>query len=434
MEQQRLPSQHTEQKSEEVQDIIDRMPTRWTWWVAGILFVLMTGVVAMGFVIEYPDTVSGEICISAGKAPVRIVANNSGRLHLLKNNRSKVKTGEVIGYIESAACYDDVCTLQKILETDILPQTLLSLPSSLNLGDLSADYNTFVLAYKEYDLLRSTKAYANMRTSLNKQIEAAHALVENIDEELTINQAALANMAFRLQKDSLLHEEDAISDEEYNNRQNSYLSAMQSNVGLRSSKLTKLAEIDQNHTEIAKVDVTEREELKKAYMNLLAKRNVLKDNTQRWFETFVMKSSIAGKLEYLGFWRDNVFVSTAQELFSVIPERNTPVGEVYIPIAGAGKVSIGQEANVKISDYPYDEYGLVKGRVESVSTIPNKLKTDNGTAEAYLVLITFPQGLVTNFGKTLTVNFEAKGQADIITKPKRLIERLFDNLKSKGNK
>ena len=55
-------------------------------------------------------------------------------------------------------------------------------------------------------------------------------------------------------------------------------------------------------------------------------------------------------------------------------------------------------------------------------------------AEAYLVLVKFPHGLVTNFGKKLTVNFEAKGQADIITKPKRLIERLFDNLKSKSQK
>lgn len=434
MEQEQLQRKNADRKSEEVQDIIDRMPTRWTWWVAGIVSVLMAGVIIMGFVIEYPDTVSGEIRISAGKAPVRIVSNSTGRLHLLKDNRMSVKIGEVIGYIESATNYNDVCRLLEIFHTKATPQTKLDLPLNLTLGDLSADYNNFVLAYKEYDLLRNTKTYANMRTSLRKQIESANNLAENIEKELDLNQLALENTASRLQKDSILHEDDAISDEEFNNRKNSYLAALQNNVGLKSTKLSKQAERDQYQSEIAKLDISEAEELKKAYMNMLAKLNVLRDNTERWQEAFVIKSSIEGRLEYLGFWRENVFVSSAQELFSVIPEHNASIGEVYIPTVGAGKVSVGQEANVKINDYPYDEYGLVKGQVEYVSTIPNKLKTDNGTVEAYLVLVRFPKGLVTNFGKKLSVNFEAKGQADIITKPKRLIERLFDNLKSKGNK
>jgi len=424
----------TDKKSEEVQDIIDRMPTYWTWWVAGVLSVLMAGVVVMGFLIEYPDTVSGEVSISAGKAPVRIVSNSTGRLHLMKANRAYVKAGEVIGFIDNAADYHDVCKVMKLLENEVTPQTTLLFPADLSLGDLSADYNGFALAYKEYDILRHTTTYANMRSSLHKQIDAAHEIVDNIDEELTISQKSLDNIANRLYKDSLLYEDDAISEEELKNRQGSYLSALQSSVGLKSSKLSKMAEIDQNMTEIAKVNVTESEALKKAYMNMLAKRNVLKDNAERWLESFVMKSTIDGKLEYLGFWRDNVYVSATQELFSVVPERNTPVGELYIPISGAGKVCKGQEVNIKISDFPYDEYGLVKGKVVSISSIPNKLKTDKGTAEAYLVLVRFPQGLVTNFGKELKVNFEAKGQADIITKPKRLIERLFDNLKAKGHK
>ena len=64
----------------------------------------------------------------------------------------------------------------------------------------------------------------------------------------------------------------------------------------------------------------------------------------------------------------------------------------------------------------------------------NKLKTQNGDVDAYLVVVAFPDGLKTNFGKTLPLDFESKGTAEIITKRKRLIERLFDNLKSKGEK
>ena len=48
--------------------------------------------------------------------------------------------------------------------------------------------------------------------------------------------------------------------------------------------------------------------------------------------------------------------------------------------------------------------------------------------------INFPGGLVTNFDKHLPLNFESKGTAEIITQPKRLIQRLFDNLKAKTEK
>lgn len=421
-------------RSEEVQDIIDRMPTRWTAWVVLIISVLITLLSILSFLINYPDTVSGQISVSASKAPVRLVANSNGRMHLLKHNHSKVTTGEVLGYIESGANYNDICRMVKSLDTEISPSSILVLPRHLQLGELSADYNNFVLAYKQYDLLRRTSVYNNMRSSLYKQIKAAKRLTENINVELDLSDKSLKNIKERYLKDSILSIDGAISEEELRSRHNTYLSALQNKINMKSSQLSKLAEIEQNETEIAKINITESEGLKKSYMDLLAKRNILKDNISRWFETYVIISPINGKMEYLGFWRENVFVTSSKELFSIIPHKSAPVGEAYIPISGAGKVRIGQDVDVRISDFPYNEYGYIKGRVRTVSEIPNKYQTNEGLLETYLVIVDFPEGLTTNFGKKLNVNFEAKGVANIITRPKRLIERLFDNLKSKGNK
>ena len=49
------------QKSEEVQAIIDRMPTYWVKWVVLCVGVLMGVIVLLGFMIQYPDTVDGQI-------------------------------------------------------------------------------------------------------------------------------------------------------------------------------------------------------------------------------------------------------------------------------------------------------------------------------------------------------------------------------------
>ena len=172
----------------------------------------------------------------------------------------------------------------------------------------------------------------------------------------------------------------------------------------------------------------------KLYSELLTKKNELANAILLWKERYLITAPIDGELEYSGFWRNNNFVQAGQELFSVIPHKNSIIGEVQIPSFGAGKVKVGQSANVKINNFPYDEYGLLRGKVTSVSRITNKLKTQNGDIDAYSVIISFPEGLITNFGQQLPLDFESKGVVEIITKPKRLIERLFDNLYAKGEK
>lgn len=98
-----MEKEEIEKRSEEVHDIVERMPTRLAAWTALVVTVLMGVVLALGFVIEYPDTVSGQISLTSGNAPVRLVAGSSGRLHLLVRNRMTVDGGTVLAYIENGA-------------------------------------------------------------------------------------------------------------------------------------------------------------------------------------------------------------------------------------------------------------------------------------------------------------------------------------------
>ena len=51
--------------------------------------------------------------------------------------------------------------------------------------------------------------------------------------------------------------------------------------------------------------------------------------------------------------------------------------------------------------------------------------------DSYLITVDLPQGLKTNYGEVLEFQYELGGIADIIIRDRRLIERLFDNLKSR---
>nr|WP_286860518.1 HlyD family efflux transporter periplasmic adaptor subunit [Proteiniphilum sp. UBA5510] len=423
------------QKSEEVQAIIDRMPTYWVKWVALCVGVLVGVIVLLGFLIQYPDTVDGQISVTATTAPVRLVANSNGRINLLQTNNSQLQKGDVISYLESGANYKHILWVENAINSlNENARNFITLPDTLILGEVSSAYNAFLLAYLQYERVLTSDIYGTMRQNLQQQIQSDEAVIANLDNEMHLKKQILHTSANQLRKDSLLLSAKGISEQEYQRQHTAHLSLQEAQLNLQSNRLMKQSEVSRNQLEIQRILLEETETKEKAYSDFITRKNELSNAVNLWKERYLQYSPVEGELEYLGFWRDNSFVQAGQELFSIIPDKNNILGEVMIPSFGAGKVETGQTANVKINNYPYDEYGLMKGMVKSVSRITNKLKTQNGDVDAYLVLISFPEGTVTNFGKILPLDFESKGTAEIITKRKRLIERLFDNLKAKGEK
>jgi hypothetical protein len=432
-----IPKQQEEnfaERSEEVQSIIERMPY-WTKWVALCVGVLMGVIILLGFFIKYPDTVDGQVSVTAVTAPVRLVANSSGRLILLQPDKTQIEEGTVISYIESGADYRHILWVDSLLDNPAgLEDENCTLPDSLLLGDVASAYNAFVLAYQQYIRILASDIYATMRQNLQHQVNSDRLIIENLNGELRLKANILKDSEHRLRQDSILLEKQVISEQDYRQQRASHLSLKESHLNLQSSRLLKQSEISRNLMEIQRIQLEETENMEKAYSEFVTRKNALANAVNLWKEHYLQYSPVEGELEYLGFWRDNSFVQSGQELFTVIPDKNNILGEVMIPSFGAGKVEAGQTANVKINNYPYDEYGLLKGVVKSVSRITKKIETASGTVDAYLVIVDFPHGTTTNFGKFLPLDFESKGTAEIITKRKRLIERLFDNLKAKAEK
>lgn len=424
------------ERSEEVQAIIDRMPTTGATWVAVITGILIGVVFLLGFIIKYPDTVDGQITITARSAPVRLVANSTGKVHLLITDKSRVSEGDVIGYIESGVNYEDVLRIDSLLAVyNISFLGQLSVPPSLTLGEIASTFSAFMIAHLQYLRFVESDMYKIRRSGLQRQIRIDEEIIRNMEKEDVLKKQLLQISGDRTRKDSALAVQKAISEEEYLRQSSEYLSHKYNYEAFRNEMLSRQAQIYKNRQELEQLDLEEQENKDRLLAELLVRKNELTNAIRVWKEKYVQYAPVCGELEFLGFWRENCFVQNGQELFSIIPSKNKMVGEVMIPSYGVGKIKVGQTANVKIENYPYDEYGLMKGKVQSISRLSHKMQTADGkSANAYRVIISFPYGAHTNFGKELMLDFESVGNVEIITKPKRLIERLFDNLKAKTEK
>lgn len=423
-----------EQRSEEVSDIVERMPTGWTKLVVGILMLVVLTMLALGIIIKYPDTVKGQIIVTGEQSPIRLVSNSSGRLQLLVANNSEVDKGTCIGYIETGTNYKDVLKLDSLCHLIKKHDTTIKFLEDLELGPLSVYYNDFVLAYNRYEKLLTTKVYDNMRKTLRNQQSSDKKVAENLQKEIKLNAEVLINKYEQYLADSLLYSVGALSHEYLEQQYNNVLSCRQSNIELKSAELTKLSSVHSIDIQLAKIDMDVNEELSSALDEMMTKYNILINQILLWKELYLFVAPIDGTLQYLGFWRNNVHINASTEIFSISPIKNQMIGELLIPSQGAGKVKVGQDVNVKLFDYPYNEYGYIRGKVNTISQLTCNVESSDGPIRVYLVTVTFPAGLKTNFANQLQLNFESAGTGEVITERRRLIQRLFDNLKAKETK
>ncbi|MCH5688236.1 HlyD family secretion protein [Niabella sp. W65] len=427
-----------ESRTEEVQDIIDRMPTKFGYWVGLIVLFIVLLMVSFGFIIRYPDVVAGKITINTSTAPIKLVANTNGKI-ILEINKSLdfVKQGEVIAHIENSTDYKDLVKLKTLLlqlnPNDINVGTH-SFPHRLSLGGLSAKYYIFLNALNLYNNFVSDKLYDKKIAGLRKLGFTQEQEFTNINNKAGITKEYIENSSKLFRRDSVLFHDRVLSESDLEKSKLNELSYKMNHNNITAEKLQKQKDRAQVQTQITEATIQKEEKLKELLMSLTASYNDLKENISMWEQTYLITAPFDGQVQFLKFWTTGQYVQASEPVFTILPIQQKPYGQVIVPSNGAGKVKEGQEVVIKLDNYPYNEYGAIRGEVSSISKTTNVEKTKEGDVETYLISVALKDGLVTNYGKKLEFVYEGKGSAEIITNDRKLIERFFDNLKYVANK
>ncbi|MEJ5050576.1 HlyD family efflux transporter periplasmic adaptor subunit [Chryseobacterium culicis] len=108
---------------------------------------------------------------------------------------------------------------------------------------------------------------------------------------------------------------------------------------------------------------------------------------------------------------------------SILPkEEERFVGKMVIPMEDALKVTPGQKVLIQFDNYHSQEYGVVEGKAQKIT------ETSDKTGKYYVKVI-LPKGLKISDNKNFYFDQELKGDAEIITKDVRLIDRFFHKIR-----
>ena len=417
-------------RSSEVQEILGGIPTRIVRYGIFVFFIVFSLIIASSFVFKYPDIIRSNIVVTTENPPATLVSRATGKIEeLLVADNQKVESGQIIALIQNSANYKDVLELQSIIESvqpvfDTLGLVQMErFDKNLLLGSVQEFYSQFLTKYNELLVFVEQDYYPQMNESLKRQLEMANILYNRLWEQKNAVEEEYNIKLRNYDRQRKLLAGGAISSIELEKAESEKLSKKSELDGLRSQLAERQIAINELEQKIIENDKLYLDQKNKYRSEMIQAFNNLKSEVSNWELTFLMRSPIDGIVSFNKFWSVNQNVAEGDKVFTIVPENmGELLGKVELPIRGSGKVQPGFDVNVKFDNYPYMEYGLVRGKVKNVSLVPE----DN----FYMVEVTFPNGLVTNYNKDLALQNNLMGQAEIITENLRLIQRIFNPLKS----
>lgn len=415
-------------RSEEVQEILTNPPIWIVRWGITLIFMLICIVLCLSFLIKYPDFVQAKVLVTTKQPTEMVIARSSGALDtIFIKNRDTVKAGQKLAILRNTANFEDVYYLKQII--DSVPFNLknfhfpLEKTSSLMLGEVNSAYLNFEKSYIDYFLLKNLDPYTN-------QLGGNKASLMELKNRLRnqITQKELLEQEYKLkqkdfEREKTLFEKGVISQKEYELKQLEILQ-MKKNVSAMAISISQITEaISTANQNLKKTRINEQEDNTRYASSLSQSYDLLKEAIRKWEYNYVLSSSINGVIGFQDFWGRNQFVNSGTIVFSILPtDTSTLVGKLLIPAQNAGKVTVGQKVFVKLDNYPYQQYGILIGKVSNLSISPN---SDSN----YTVYISLPNGTETSYHKSFKFTQELLGNAEIITEDLSVAERIFYKFK-----
>lgn len=352
--------------SRENNDMLGDMPEWLIHTGSYIVYGLIVFLIAGTALFKYPDTIKKSITIDDMGNVEWITANHSGMIDcFFIENQSQVKQNDTLGIMKNTASLNDVKRFCRVLANiewyyrtnDI--SYLKDYPFNLIMGEMSASYEQFTQAvrtcsmYHEFDLYLQKKKY--------------------LDEELKI-----LNETGKTDPLAILNVK------------------------------RELFELEINHKmEIGK----NRRMLELAYENMV-------NSLKTWENKYLIKSRHDGIMIWGKSWGMSNKVSEGDTLCTVISQqKGNPLGHIKLSQDDVAEVAVDDKVNIELNKYPTHSYGVLSGRVASISFVPYN--------KSYAVEVDFPDGLVTTNKKEIKYEIDMSGRAEIITSSRSILSRIF---------
>ncbi|HPX77067.1 MAG TPA: HlyD family efflux transporter periplasmic adaptor subunit [Bacteroidales bacterium] len=415
-------------RSEEYQEVLGATPN----WIlrSGITIILLVIIILLigSWFFKYPDVLNSRVVILTENPPVQLKAYASGKLtHIFYSENQDVQQDSVVAVIENTANLNDIFLISIMLDTlsDIryFPENI-----DLKLGELQQTWSGLVRIISSYRNFIEIDYYEQKNKSLTSQINYYNKYYSGLLNQVKIMDKENSLALVQFERDKSLYNDNVIAKIDFEKSEQTYLQQKRNYESSKTSLINTQMQINQLYQQMLDNNIQKTNELNTYEIQIEDALQGFKSQLAKWKQSYLIISPIDGRVSFNKVWFENQSVSAGDLIVTIIPKNEMRIiGKADIPSTGVGKVKPGQTVNIKLDNYPYMEFGMLKAKVKNISLVP--ITTEQGifyTAEIELN----DSILTTNYNKSIPFSQNMAGTAEIITDDLRLLERFLNPLRS----
>lgn len=150
---------------------------------------------------------------------------------------------------------------------------------------------------------------------------------------------------------------------------------------------------------------------------------------QRQREMRIMRAPTDGTILQLPFKQTKSFVQTGQLIAQIASKNSDVVLKTQMPSQESGFLKVGMPAKIKFDAYPFQDYGIVTGRIQWLS--PDSKIIENGAIrqEVFEVDIALDKKYIENQEKRIDLSLGQTATAEVIVRQRRIGDFILDPFK-----
>ena len=416
-------------ENRELQQILGDPPRKLLRWGNTFIFVGVMVMLALGWLVKYPDVISSKVILATQQPPIKVFAEVSGKLSEFRvQDNQKVNEGTILAILDNPANWKDVEVLDSFLvkiQNAYSDRQIrkIDIPRDLKLGYLQNVYTDFSKSFDEHIFFLKNDNTFSKVDNLNDQIKKLEELGDSLKSQTRTLQKVVDLSQKEIARNEELKEIGGVTETQIEAAEAEYLRSQRQLETLNNEIINNNLQVERTRMQILENKQRYSQGKSSGIFSIQEDIQKIRGEVDNWKKMFLIKAPITGQVSLTKFRSTQQFINQNEELLTIVPESASEIiAKGTLPLFGSGKVRPDMRANIRFDAYPYQEFGSVQCKVNNISLVPQ--------GEGYVVELSVPQPLKTTYFKTIPFQQEMQGTANIITKDRRILERVFDQVLS----
>jgi hemolysin D len=154
--------------------------------------------------------------------------------------------------------------------------------------------------------------------------------------------------------------------------------------------------------------------------------NIQLQSLTQQLEQRVVKSPVNGMVFEFPVQKPGAVLQPGQRVAQIAPQDTDLVLNAQIPSSDSGFVKEGMPVKIKFDAYPFQEHGIVSGKVSKISPSSKVSKTPQGEIDTFDLEITLKQPYIQSGNKRIPIKAGQTANAEVVVRQRRVIDFVIE--------